>query len=189
MLNVAYFEPTPNPNAFKFHTGTPLLKNGQSLSFSKKDNVNALPLAQQLFGLGDVEAVLVAEDFVSVSGTPTANWPQIKAQVEESLKNYDIDSASELAQQRAAENAESKKSAAENPLFQKVDDLFEQYVRPALAGDGGGIELVEVEDKVVRVRYQGACGSCPTSTASTMMAIENLLRDKIDPELSVEPAY
>lgn len=187
MPSVAYFEPTPNPNAFKFHTGTPLTNNGKSLSFSDADTAKRLPLAEGLFALGTVEAILIAEDFVSVSGIRTANWPEIKAQVEKGLGDYDIAAASDLAGVLDQENHEAKAAATDDPLYQQVNELFENYVRPALAGDGGGIDLVEVKDGEVRVRYMGACGSCPTSTASTMSAIENLIHDKIDPSLTVVP--
>lgn len=187
MLSVAYFEPTPNPNAFKFHTGTPLTSNGKSLSFSDADSANRLPLAEGLFSLGTVEAVLIAEDFISVSGVRTANWPEIKAQVERGLESYDVAQATELADLMQQENHDSKAAAAEDPVYQQVNELFESYVRPALAGDGGGIDLVAVTAGEVQVRYMGACGSCPTSTASTLSAIENLIHDKIDPNLRVVP--
>lgn len=185
-LAVAYFEPTPNPNAFKFHTGATLIPAGKQLSFQNPIAAERLPLASQLFDLGYVDAVLIAEDFVSVSGKPTANWPEIKKTVELALIDYDTEAATLLAGEMATERSAALSTAAENPLYQQVNDLFETYVRPALAGDGGGIELLEVEDNIVRIRYQGACGSCPTSTASTMSAIQNLLRDKISPSLVIE---
>lgn len=186
MPEVTYFEPTPNPNAFKFHTGEDLVAPGKSISIADPAAAERLPLAKSLFDLGYVDAVLIAEDFVSVSATPTANWPDIKATVDEGLKSYDKEAAKALASELAEESAQARAVASENPLFHQVDELFEDFVRPALAGDGGGIELVEVDEKTVRVRYQGACGSCPTSTASTLSAIENLLHDKIDPELRLE---
>lgn len=186
MLTVAYFEPTPNPNAFKFHTGAELVPAGKQLSFQSPADAQRLGLAKELFDLGYVDAVLIAEDYVSVSGTPTANWPEIKKTVEEALGSYDMEAATALAGEMATERDAARAEAAENPLYNQVNDLFEMYVRPALAGDGGGIELIEVDDKIVRIKYQGACGSCPTSTASTMAAIQNLLKDKIDPELVVE---
>ena len=68
-----------------------------------------------------------------------------------------------------------------------VEHVIDMYVRPALAGDGGGVEVMDIEEKVVRIRYQGACGSCPTATMQTLHAIENLLQTQVDPELAVEP--
>lgn len=183
---LSYVEPTPNPNAFKFHAGEQLLEKG-NLSFSSLEEAEVLPIAKTLFELGNVTAVMVAEDFVSVSGTKAANWQKIRQTVEDELPNFDKESAKELASERAAEAVEANKERSADPLFNQVNDLIDMYVRPALAGDGGGVELLSVEDKIVTIRYQGACGSCPTSTASTLTAIESLIQDKVDPELRIVP--
>lgn len=67
-----------------------------------------------------------------------------------------------------------------------VNAIFDETVRPGLASDGGGLQLVEIVDKVVRIEYQGACGSCPSSTSGTLFFIENVLRSRVNPELIVE---
>jgi Fe-S cluster biogenesis protein NfuA len=183
-MTISHVEPTPNPNAFKFHTGELLVKQHQ-LNFPNAEAAEALPLAQALFEVGEVTAVLIAEDFVSVSGTRSTYWQNIREAIIEQLKSYDVEAATELANRQAAELTERQARNMENPLFAQVNDLFETFVRPALAGDGGGIELIGVDDNTVQIRYQGACGSCPTSTATTLNAIENLLHDKINPELKL----
>ena len=184
---LSHVEPTPNPNAFKFHSGEMLVERG-TLSFQNATAAEKLPVAQALFELGNIDAVLIAEDFVSVSGTRAANWAKIRQTVEEHLPNFDKDAAQALADQQAAASAEARSSQSGNELFKKVEEIIDMYVRPALAGDGGGVELVGIDEKTVHIRYQGACGSCPTSTASTLSAIENLLHDKVDPELRLVPA-
>jgi len=78
-------------------------------------------------------------------------------------------------------------AAAGNPLYQQVNEIIDTYVRPALAGDGGAMDLVDIDGKVVKIRYQGACGSCPTSTGATLSAVQNLLQEKVDPDLTLEP--
>lgn len=182
---ISHVEPTPNPNAFKFHTGQLLVKQNQ-LNFPDTDSAEGFPLAQALFELGEVTVVMVAEDFVSVSGTRSTYWQRVREIIEEQLKEYDVDSATSHANDQAAELADRQARNMENPMFQQVHDVFETYVRPALAGDGGGIELVDIDENIVRIRYQGACGSCPTSTATTLNAIENLLHDKISPDLRLQ---
>jgi Fe-S cluster biogenesis protein NfuA len=182
---ISHVEPTPNPNAFKFHTGQLLVKQNQ-LSFPDLDSTAGFPIAQALFELGEVTAVLIAEDFVSVSGNRSTYWQRVREIIEEQLKDYDVEKATEVANAQAADFTERQSRNMENPMFQQVHDVFETYVRPALAGDGGGIELVSIEENIVRIRYQGACGSCPTSTATTLNAIENLLHDKISPDLRIE---
>ena len=63
--------------------------------------------------------------------------------------------------------------------------MLDDRVRPALAGDGGGLQVLGLDGKSLVIRYQGACGSCPSSTSGTMMAIQNLLQTEIDDELVV----
>lgn len=56
-------------------------------------------------------------------------------------------------------------------------------LRPYLMADGGNVELVEIEGPIVKLRLQGACGSCPSSTMTLKMGIERRLREKI-PEIA-----
>jgi len=66
-----------------------------------------------------------------------------------------------------------------------IDALLDSAIRPALANDGGGLEVIEVEGHIVRIRYQGACGGCPSATGGTLRTIENHLRSQLDPEIKV----
>ena len=75
-----------------------------------------------------------------------------------------------------------------NELLRQIDELLDDRVRPALAGDGGGLEIIALEDKTLHIRYQGACGSCPSSIAGTLTAIQNLIQTEIDEELQVVSA-
>ncbi len=187
-LELAHVQPTPNPNAFKFHTGEPLLADGASISIPTPEAAESLPIAKALFAQGDVTAVLLAEDFVSVSGTPDAQWQQIRAIAEEEIPRLDLDVLETLAASQKAFAAEEKARRPVSDLEQKIEEAMDTYIRPALAGDGGGVEIVGLEGKTLQIRYQGACGSCPTSTMNTLAAIENLLRDQVDPDLVLEPA-
>ena len=70
-------------------------------------------------------------------------------------------------------------------LLKNIDALLEDRVRPALAGDGGGLQLMSLENKMLTIRYEGACGTCPSSIAGTLTAIQNLLQMELDEELTV----
>ena len=67
-----------------------------------------------------------------------------------------------------------------------IDAMLDHAIRPALANDGGGITLLGVEGNRVRVHYQGACGTCPSSTGGTLEFIENFLKDTLSKDLKVE---
>jgi Fe-S cluster biogenesis protein NfuA len=69
-----------------------------------------------------------------------------------------------------------------------IEALLDERIRPYLAGDGGWLEIIDLVDSTLTIRYQGACGSCPSSLTGTLMAIENMIRDEIDPEISVVAA-
>jgi Fe-S cluster biogenesis protein NfuA len=70
-------------------------------------------------------------------------------------------------------------------MLARINSLLDDRVRPALAGDGGGLQVMGMEGKTIFIKYQGACGSCPSSTSGTLMAIQNLLQAEIDEELVV----
>ncbi|MCC6759324.1 MAG: NifU family protein, partial [Candidatus Omnitrophica bacterium] len=86
---------------------------------------------------------------------------------------------------------EPKKKAAPaptDPELIKIDAIINKNVRPYLQMDGGDLQLIALNGNVLIINYQGACGSCPSSTMGTLKAIENLLRDEYNPEITVELA-
>ena len=68
-----------------------------------------------------------------------------------------------------------------------IDRVIEKEIRPGLAGDGGGLEIIGLEDDILQIHYEGACGSCPSSTSGTLMYIESILRTHLDENLKVVP--
>lgn len=68
---------------------------------------------------------------------------------------------------------------------ENVEKVLDQ-LRPYLMADGGNVELVELDGPVVKLRLQGACGSCPSSTMTLRMGIERKLREEIPDILEVE---
>jgi Fe-S cluster biogenesis protein NfuA len=74
---------------------------------------------------------------------------------------------------------------SDDPRLVRINEILDEKVRPALAGDGGWLEVLGLHDHTLSIRYQGACGSCPSSLTGTLMAIEGMLRQEIDPELEV----
>jgi Fe-S cluster biogenesis protein NfuA len=70
-------------------------------------------------------------------------------------------------------------------MLSKIEEIIDENVRPALAGDGGGLEVLAYQDGVLTVHYQGACGSCPSASAGTLYAIQNLLQRMLDPKIQV----
>jgi Fe-S cluster biogenesis protein NfuA len=189
-MNVQSIQPTPNPNAFKFLTDRPLVADGKTRSYSKPEEARTDVLAQALFAVPGVETLFFCENFVTISMTAKADWRAVAEQVTALLESHEPDAAPAHAA-AAASAASSPDPLASLPkggdpeMLGRINALLDERVRPALAGDGGGLQVLGLEGKTLMIRYQGACGSCPSSTAGTMMAIQNLLQSEVDEELVV----
>jgi Fe-S cluster biogenesis protein NfuA len=76
-------------------------------------------------------------------------------------------------------------AASDDPKLREIEAILDERIRPYLAGDGGWLEVVELAGDTLRIRYEGACGSCPSSLTGTLMAIENMIKEEIDPAIEV----
>ncbi|HKI44080.1 MAG TPA: NifU family protein, partial [Balneolales bacterium] len=77
---------------------------------------------------------------------------------------------------------EAKESS--DPRMVLINQMLDEQVRPYLLADGGGLQILGMEDDVLRVHYQGACGTCPTAMSGTLFAIESMVK-RIDPNIQV----
>ena len=190
-MQVLSIQPTPNPNAYKFIVDKQLLEAG-SRHYNTAEEAQGDALAVAVFAVPGVETLYFAENFLTVSTATDADWRALHEQVKGVLDTHYVE-AEESAKTTRAAGATTAPVTAEtvtdNPvLLQQINALLDDRVRPALAGDGGGLEIVSLENKALTIRYQGACGSCPSSIAGTLKAIENLLQMELDQELAVVSA-
>ena len=187
-MKVSSIQPTPNPNAFKFLVDQPLVKNGQTLAYSKPEQARNDVLAQGLFAIRDVDTLFFCDNFVTVSMTTQADWRAVAEQVTRLLESHIADDVAAPAAKHADADHDplaSLPKGGDPELLSRINTLLDDRVRPALAGDGGGLQVLGLDGKTLSIRYQGACGSCPSSTAGTLMAIQRLLQSEIDEELVV----
>jgi Fe-S cluster biogenesis protein NfuA len=180
MLFVADVDLTPNPNALKFVLNERLLKY-ETRQFHNIEEAANDPLAKGVFEISGVVSVFYMDKFVTIEKSKNANWGQIQKPFINFLKNFD---------QNLIPSEEEPDSLNENSdeLLIKINELLDNRVRPALAGDGGGLEVMGIEGYTVKIHYQGACGSCPTSISGTLMAIEGLLKRDVHPAIEVVAA-
>lgn len=177
MLMIEDVDLTPNPHALKFVLNKRLL-NVETRQFPDKESAETDPLAKGIFNIAGVVSVFYMDKFVTIEKSPDTSWGQIQRPFIEFLKTFDPNLIPE-------EKATAHSALEENELLKKINELLDQKVRPALAGDGGGLQVMGIDGFTVRIRYQGACGSCPSSISGTLMAIEGLLRRDINPSLEV----
>ncbi len=177
MLVVQDVDLTPNPQALKFILNEKLL-NVETRNFAKKEDAEKDPLATGIFNIDGVVSVFYMDKFITIEKDPKVSWGQIQKPFVDFIKNFD---KSTIPAEKEVEGA----TIEETELLKQINDLLDQRVRPALAGDGGGLEVLGLDGSTLTIRYQGACGSCPSSIRGTLVAIENLLRREVNPNLDV----
>lgn len=183
MPKIADIQETPNPNAVKFILKEPV-SAGTSHSFKKSEDAMNDALAKSLFDVGDVVSVFYMDKMVTVEKTDEAEWDEILPALAVPIR-----AAQPVANGRSAAAVVGGAIAAavshDDPKLREIDALLDERIRPYLAGDGGWLEIEGLEGSTLRIRYEGACGSCPSSLTGTLMAIENMIRTEIDPDIEV----
>jgi Fe-S cluster biogenesis protein NfuA len=179
MLMVEDVDLTPNPHALKFILNKKLL-NVETRQFPDKTTSQDDPFAKGIFEINGIVSVFYMDKFVTIEKAKDANWGQIQRPFVEFLKTFDVTQIPEEKEVVITEN--------EDELLQKINEILNQRVRPYLASDGGGLEVLGVDGNKVMIRYQGACGSCPSSISGTLAAIEGLLKKDLNPALEVVAA-
>lgn len=182
-------ETTPNPATLKFLPGQPVMENG-TREFTSPEAAEASPLADMLFGTGEVVNVLFGRDFVAVTAAPGADWSALKPQVVAVLLDHFVSQAPLFHPGSASgisvppeEDEDVGDDPADADIVAQIRDLIETRVRPAVAGDGGDIRYRGFRDGVVYLTMQGACSGCPSSTATLKHGIEGLLKHYV-PEVT-----
>lgn len=180
MPKIADIEYTPNPNAVKFILKEPVTA-GSSRSYQNADAALADPLADSLFKVGNVTSVFYMDRFVTVNKEDDISWEDMLKKLAEPIRS--APSASEAA--AMAPKTAPSVTLGDDPMLDKINQVLDEKIRPGLAGDGGGLEIIGFHDKKLMISYQGACGSCPSSVGGTLMAIEHMLKEDVDPEIEV----
>ncbi len=178
MPKIFDIEYTPNPAARKIVLKEPITAPGVSLSFSSAQDAAAHPLAEALFAIPHVKSVFMMDRFITITKDNETEWDELLRQVAIPIRAAEPASAS-------APTAPATAKRGENPDLDRINDILDARIRPGLAGDGGGLEVVSYSDNTLAVRYQGACGSCPSSISGTLYGIQSILRDEFNPELTV----
>ncbi len=182
MPKINDIEETPNPNAVKFILREPV-SNGTVHQYASAEQAENDSLAKSLFEVGHVVSVFYMDKMVTVEKDDEGDWDDLLP-----LLAVPIRAAAAVNSAAAAGAAVGGAIAAvtsDDPRLAKINDILDEKVRPALMGDGGYLEVLGLTEHTLSIRYQGACGSCPSSLTGTLMAIEGMLKQEIDPELEV----
>tara|TARA_B100001287_G_scaffold260226_1_gene248105 strand:+ start:1148 stop:1765 length:618 start_codon:yes stop_codon:yes gene_type:complete len=191
-----YAEMTPNPNTMKFVTDYMLVPSGNVVEFlSASDAKGYSTFAEALFNFPFVTRIFIAQNFVTVYKNEMIDWDDITLELREFVREWlskNDDAVQNIPEQEVvAQPPQSKKVLNTNiaPIIntetdQKIVDLINEYVKPAVEQDGGAIHFQSYDDVtgLVTVILKGSCSGCPSSTATLKGGVETLLKSHV-PEI------
>ncbi|WP_372944953.1 NifU family protein [Muriicola sp.] len=183
-----YAEVTPNPAVMKFVANKKLVPS--CFEFKNIDEAKDSELARALFHLPFVKEVFMDENYISVTKFEMADWNEITMELREMIRNHIAEGkeiVSDQAESTQQKNAETKGApAAEDETSRQIIQILEEYVKPAVASDGGNIlfQSYDEKDRTVNVILQGACSGCPSSTFTLKNGIETMLKNMLGDKVS-----
>ncbi len=187
-----YGETTPNPATLKFVVSRRLTKT--ALEFKNIDETTPSPLAKELFQFSFVKEIFIDENYISVTKYDVVTWEEITLEIRTFIKQFIENGGTVIDESVVIEDTKQEKQQIKNfdtldTTSQQIINILEEYVKPAVAADGGNILFDSYDEisKRVKVVLQGSCNGCPSSTFTLKNGIENMLKDMLnDQDIIVE---
>jgi Fe-S cluster biogenesis protein NfuA len=183
-IKVVRTRETPNPSALQFVLNSQIIEHG-NLSYETVEDCGEDQLGKVLFEKSGVKTVYVMDNFITVTKEDDISWNPLKERVwkviDENVTLYKSNAVTKL-------NIDVEKflSLSNDEKVDAVEMVLNRSIRKNLAQDGGGVEVKGIEGNVVKILYQGACGSCPTSSTGTLQYIQTQIRQQLHKDLEVK---
>ena len=177
-----YMESNPNPNSMKFVANFMLVPEGNNYDYPDAQSAEGAPLALELFKLDYVTRVFYMSNFITITKKPEVEWLEVQNEIKSFLKNYLESGKPVLTSEPKPVEDEKVVANEDSELDQKIKEILEEYVKPAVEQDGGAISFKSYQEGIVKVQLQGSCSGCPSSMITLKAGIENLLKRMI-PEI------
>lgn len=173
-------QPTPNPNALKFILNYPVKNQGNS-TYKSPSECGENKLALELFKVRGIDQLHFFENVIAVTKFSYEDWNNVEVGITKALKEFMPSHNPDYNDP----NPEADRRKNLSPELQQIEAILDKTIRPGLQGDGGDIQALTYQDNILMVKYQGACGTCPSSTTGTLEAIKSILRDELNPDIEV----
>lgn len=188
-----YGETTPNPSTLKFVVNKLITKT--AFEFKNIDQTGPSPLAKELFSFPFVKEIFIDENYISITKYEVATWEEITLEIRTFIKQFIENGGQIIDELQAVESPKAEKQQIKNfdhldTTSQQIINILEEYVKPAVAADGGNIlfDSYDEEQKLVKVILQGSCNGCPSSTFTLKNGIENMLKSMLNDDVIVVEA-
>ena len=176
-------ETTPNPDSLKFLSEKTLSNRGsEEFKKEKKDEIK-IPFVKELLSFKGVELILLSEKFLSVKKTKEVSWNELKPMVISHLNDYFERNKEPILRENKKKN---ENVSSNDDTVNKIIEVLDTKIRPAVARDGGDIKFKSFENGVVKVQLQGSCSGCPSSLMTLKQGVQNLLKHYVKEVNSVE---
>ena len=178
-----YAESTPNPEVLKFVANRTLANT--MYEFKNKSETVFAPLANELFNFPFVKEVFMNTNYISITKKNNYTWQEFSNELREFIRNY-IEDGKIIFKDEILQKQEQTNQLTEDRDYTEIEkeviSILNEYIRPAVEGDGGNIafDSYNIDTKTVKVILQGACSGCPSSTVTLKNGIENMLREMLN---------
>ncbi|MFM8564936.1 MAG: NifU family protein [Bacteroidota bacterium] len=176
-----YAEMTPNPGVMKFVANKRLI-DVDHVEFANIEEAQISPLAAALFNFPFVKNVFISTNFLAVEKYNVVEWDAVTQDLRQFIMAHIQEGKPVLTAVPRPKKSDAAEAAADVPAYPedgieaRIVEILEEYVKPAVAQDGGNIVFAGYENKIVKVQLQGACAGCPSSTLTLQQGIKNILQ-------------
>ena len=178
-------EHTPNPDTLKFLPGKKVSEAGP-VEFLKSDKGITVSLANKILSLEGTVMVFFGEDFITVKKEKNLNWNDLKNGIIAEINDYYLQGNDVVVKKVLNKPNLDSEPDQSNEIINKINEVLNSKIRPAVARDGGDITFKSFVDGVVTVELKGSCSGCPSSIMTLKQGVQNLLCHYIPEVKSVE---
>ena len=182
---MVHTEVTPNPDTLKFLPGKKVSEIGP-VEFLKKDKNIKISLVKKIFSLDGIIMVFFGEDFITVKKEKNLDWKDLKHSIISEINDYYLKDNTAVIKKDFDNSKKTSEINHSNEIINKINEVLDTRIRPAVAKDGGDITFKSFENGIVTVELKGSCSGCPSSIMTLKQGVQNLLCHYIPEVKSVE---
>lgn len=183
-------QPTPNPSSLMFYPGKAVMEIGSSDFPNARTAMNS-PLARSLFGIDGVTRVFFGSDFVTVTKSEDTTWDILKPEIFAAIMDFYTSGQPLFLDESTAASKDTAIHEDDSEVVAMIKEILETKIRPTVQDDGGDIVYrgFDPETGIVKLRMQGACSGCPSSSVTLKSGIENMLMHYLPEVKAVEQEF